>query len=190
MEHYKCLLSRNIYKYKFKVHSLVTHEGFYNICFISSFYNGLKLIYPNIPPLEEFIPNIYKKINNKNLYTNFAGDFREKWDLLKEYLKVYNYDMDNFVLAIWMPLKNKRCVNIVNIDLDNYKENISESFLEDDSHEKEIRTELLSKNKKIINIIQFDNHFDSIIIENKLEDKYDNLNDFINNLDIDKDFFN
>ena len=87
--------------------------------------------------------------------------------------------------------------SLLMIDQDNamhYYERIydhtNESFLEDDSHEKEIRTELLSKNKKIINIIQFDNHFDSIIIENKLEDKYDNLNDFINNLDIDKDFFN
>jgi hypothetical protein len=189
MEHYNCLLSRNIYKYDFKIRSLVTLERYYNICFISSFYNGLKQIYPNIPTLEEFIPNIYINLNNKNLYTDFAGDFCNKWKIIREFLKAYNLDDTNFILSIWMPLKNKRCVNIVNIDLDRYNENISESFLEDDSYEKEIREDLLIKNKKIINIIQFDNHFDSIIIENKVNDKYNDLQKFINNLDIDKNFF-
>jgi hypothetical protein len=189
MEHYKCLLTRNIYKYNFRVHSLITLEGFYNICFISSFYNGLKLIYPSIPPLEEIIPNIYKNKNSKNLYTNFSSDFVDKWDLLYKYLTIFGYDMNNFVLSIWMPLKNKRCVNIVNIDLDKYNNNITESFIEDDSIEKETLAELIIQNKKIINIIQFDNHFDSIILEKKLNDMYDNVDDFIKNLDIDERFF-
>ncbi len=189
MEHYKCLLTRNIYKYDFKVHSLITLEGFYNICFISSFYNGLKNIYPSIPTLEEIIPNVYSYKNSKNLYTNFSSDFIYKWDLLQKYLTLFGYDMNNFVLSIWIPLKNKRCINIANIDLDKYNENITESFIKDDSREEEILTELLLKNKKIINIIQFDNHFDSIILEKKLLDKYDNIDDLVKNLDIDERFF-
>jgi hypothetical protein len=181
MEKYSCLLNKSVYNYYSIEHSLVKLNNYYNICFISSFYNGLKLLYPNIIPLEDIIPNIYP-INKTNLYTNFSQDFYKIWNKLKTLLEIFNYDTENIILSIWLPLKNNKCINLVNIDMNKYDENIINSFIEEEF--------INLKNKKIINIVQYDNHFDSIIITNQTTNKYTDLDNLLNNLDIDHNFFN
>jgi len=181
MDQYTCLLNKPVYDYSIKQHSLVKLNNYYNICFISSFYNGLKLLYPNIISLEEIITNIYPK-TKLNLYTNFSQDFYKIWNKLKTLLEIFNYDTTNIVLSIWLPLKNNKCINLVNIDMDKYDENIIDSFLEEEFSS--------LKNKKIINVIQYNNHFDSIIIKNQTSEKYTDLHRLIDNFDIDHNFFN
>ncbi len=174
MDPYNCLYSKPIYNYTIENRSLISLNNYYNVCFISSFYNGLKKIYPTFPHILDLIINIYPQ-NKNNLYTNFANDFVILWKKIKTFMEAYNFDNKNIVLSIWIPLKNKQCVNLVNLDLDKYDKDVIDAFMDEEYSE--------LQNKKIINIIQYNHHFDSIIVLDKSDQGFN-----IDNMEIDKEF--
>jgi hypothetical protein len=159
------LINKPIYKYTIGSKSQIIYKSWINCCFISSFQIQMKKLYGDFPDLDELLNLLYK--NNPNAFTHFAYDFPEKWFQLKEYLcsknKIWSERLEQIVLRICIPtLIYNQCVLISFIDINRIiPSEIAKG--NDESLEKALSNNI-DQNKKIIDIIQFRNHFEPINI--------------------------
>ena len=158
-------INKPIYNYILSTKSTVSYSSWYNCCFISSFQIQMKKLYADFPDLDELLNLLYK--NNPNAFTHFAYDFPEKWFKLKEYLcsknSIWAERLDQIILRICIPSTvSNQCVLISFIDINGIvPSEITKG--NDESLEKSL-SDSVDENKKIIDIVQFRNHFEPIEI--------------------------
>ena len=160
------LLNKPVYIFTKSNKSEINSYGKINCCFISSFQIQMKKLFNDFPDLQTLLNLLYP--NQSDAYTNFANDFPEKWDILKNYL--INQDikwinrLDDIILQICLPLfTDNKCVSLTFIDLNmiNAKEIANRNY-------RTLQlafTDNYNKNKKIISIMQYENHFEPINID-------------------------
>ena len=170
----EALLNKPTYKYSINSRSIIIYNDWNNCCFLSSVQIQMKKIYPDFPHLGELLNLLFS--DTFNVYTHFAYDFPKKWYQIKEYLISKNLDwldrLDNIVIRMCLPTSiQNQCVLISYIDL-----NAIDITKEKDDYINSVEkalTDQVSDDKKIINILQLQNHFEPINIiscEGKLED--------------------
>ena len=178
----EALVNKPTYKYSINSRSVIIYNDWNNCCFLSSFQIQMKKLYPDFPYLGELLNLLFS--DTCNVYTHFAYDFPKKWYQIKEYLISKNLDwldkLDNIVIRICLPTSiQNQCVLVSYIDLnaiDITKEgpyqtkfdNALESFTFQghdyiNSIEKAL-SDHVSDDKKVINILQLQNHFEPIDI--------------------------
>ena len=167
------LINKPTYKYSINSRSVIIYNDWNNCCFLSSVQIQMKKFYPDFPYLGELLNLLFS--DTFNVYTHFAYDFPKKWYQIKEYLISKNLDwldrLNNIVIRICLPTSiQNQCVLVSFIDLNG----IDITKEEDDyinSVEKAL-SDTISSDKKVINILQLQNHFEPIDIiscEGKLE---------------------
>jgi hypothetical protein len=168
------LINKPTYNYSINSRSVIIYNDWNNCCFLSSVQIQMKKIYPDFPYLGELLNLLFS--DTYNVYTHFAYDFPKKWYQIKEYLISKNLDwldrLDNIVIRMCLPtLIQNQCVLISYIDL-----NAIDITKEKDDYINSVEKALsdtVSSDKKVINILQLQNHFEPIDIiscEGKLED--------------------
>jgi len=170
----EALINKPTYKYSINSRSVIICNDWNNCCFLSSFQIQMKKIYPDFPNLIELLNLLF--YDTCNVYTHFAYDFPKKWYQIKEYLISKNLDwldkLDNIVIRMCLSTSiQNQCVLISYVDL-----NAIDITKEEDDYINSVEKALsdqVSDDKKVINILQFHNHFEPIDIiscEGKLED--------------------
>jgi len=159
------LLYKPTYKYSINSRSKIIYNQWSNSCFISSFQIQMKKLYTDFPDLDELLNLLYN--DTFNAYTHFANDFPKKWYQIKQYLISNNLiwldRLDNIVLRICLPTSIKdKCVLVSFIDLNAINISLKGQCYYD-SLEKAL-SDKVSNDKKIINILQLQNHFEPIEI--------------------------
>jgi hypothetical protein len=161
----EALLNKPTYKYSINSRSVIIYNDWNNCCFLSSVQIQIKKLYPDFPYLGELLNLLFS--NTFNVYTHFAYDFPKKWYQIKQHLISKNLDwldrLDNIVIRICLPTSiQNQCVLVSFIDLNGIDINKEgDDYI--NSVEKAL-TDQVSDDKKVINILQLQNHFEPIDI--------------------------